>query len=205
MFDSAGRPVGLIWKKWSMKDNQVAPDSSAAVPTLASSPAMAVVPPSISKIGTWKPSSMKQSPCDGVQARTTGFSTSSHHWRKLVGLVDCGVRGLALSRPLSFATAMSSIPCAIALDIPSPIRLPLYASPEICWKRTVQPPGQSATPRQRLRSTLGVVASYSNHIPWLSVSQIAPLQWVPQPLPQPRGHPRRLPALYGFTPCRDSV
>src|SRR5215203_3848901 len=29
---------------------------------------------------------MKQSPCDGVQARTTGFSTSSHHWRELGGI-----------------------------------------------------------------------------------------------------------------------
>jgi hypothetical protein len=52
MFDSGGRPVGSIWKKWSMKDSHVAPDSSAAAPTRASSPAIAVVPPSISKIGT---------------------------------------------------------------------------------------------------------------------------------------------------------
>ena len=32
-------------------------------------------------------------------AMTRGFNTSSHHWRKLVGVVDCGVRGSAVSSP----------------------------------------------------------------------------------------------------------
>ena len=58
MFASAGSPVGSIWKKWSMNDSQVAPAASAAAPTSASSPAMAVVPPSMSKMGTWNPRSM---------------------------------------------------------------------------------------------------------------------------------------------------
>src|SRR6266404_44084 len=32
-------------------------------------------------------------------ATTRGFNSSSHHWRKLVGVVDCGVRGSAVSSP----------------------------------------------------------------------------------------------------------
>lgn len=51
MCASAGSPVGSIWKKWSMKDSQVAPLASAEAPTLASSPAIEPVPPSMSKIG----------------------------------------------------------------------------------------------------------------------------------------------------------
>ena len=37
----------------------------------------------------------------GAQTRTAGRSTSSHHWRKLVGVVDSGVRGSAVSSPWS--------------------------------------------------------------------------------------------------------
>ena len=55
--------------------------------------------------------------------RTAGFNTSSHHWRKLVGVVDCGVRGSALSRPAFLAAAMSTMPCVIALDIPRSARI----------------------------------------------------------------------------------
>ena len=46
------RPVGSIWKKWSMNDNHVAPAASAASPTRASSPEIAVGPPSMSKMVT---------------------------------------------------------------------------------------------------------------------------------------------------------
>src|SRR6478735_10256921 len=41
-----------------MNDNQVAPEASTALPTLANSFAIAVVPPSMSKIGTCIPRSM---------------------------------------------------------------------------------------------------------------------------------------------------
>jgi hypothetical protein len=61
----------------------------------------------------------------GTQPRTAGLSTSSHHWRKLVGVVASGVRGSRLSRPSSLATAMSSMPCAMASDIPAPVSLAL--------------------------------------------------------------------------------
>jgi hypothetical protein len=70
------------------------------------------------------------------QLRTAAFSTSSHHCRKLVGVVFSGVRGSALSKPSFLATIMSSVPCAIAADIPDPVSLALNASPGICWKRT---------------------------------------------------------------------
>ena len=49
---------------------------------------------------------------------TAGFSTSSHHWRKLVGVEFSGVRWTALSRPSFFAQAMSVMPWAIASDMP---------------------------------------------------------------------------------------
>ena len=50
-----------------------------------------------------------------------GFNTSTAHWRKLVGVLDCGVRSSALSRPSFFAAAMSVMPCAIASDMPRSI------------------------------------------------------------------------------------
>ena len=46
----------------------------------------------------------------GAYEATAGFSTSSHHWRKLVGVEFPGVRRTALSRPWFFAQAMSVIP-----------------------------------------------------------------------------------------------
>lgn len=52
----------------------------------------------------------RSSGCGGVQARTAGLSTSSHHWRKLVGVADCGVRGSALSKPWFLAINMSTVP-----------------------------------------------------------------------------------------------
>ncbi len=39
-----------------------------------------------------------------------GLSTSSHHWRKLVGVEFSGVRWTPLSRPSFFAQAMSVYP-----------------------------------------------------------------------------------------------
>jgi hypothetical protein len=42
-----------------------------------------------------------------------------------VGVVDSGVRGSALSRPLFLAAAMSVMPCAMASDMPSSINLDL--------------------------------------------------------------------------------
>lgn len=50
------------------------------------------------------------------QAVNAGLSVSSTHWRNVVGVVFSGVRTTALSRPLSFATAMSTIPSAIASE-----------------------------------------------------------------------------------------
>ena len=53
-------------------------------------------------------------PCEcgpiGAYEATAGLSTSSHHWRKLVGVEFCGVRWTPLSRPWSFAQAMSAYP-----------------------------------------------------------------------------------------------
>jgi hypothetical protein len=46
----------------------------------------------------------------GVYEATAGLSTSSHHWRKLVGVEFCGVRWTPLSRPWFFAQAMSVYP-----------------------------------------------------------------------------------------------
>jgi hypothetical protein len=46
----------------------------------------------------------------GAYEATAGLSTSSHHWRKLVGVEFCGVRWTALSRPSFFAQAMSAYP-----------------------------------------------------------------------------------------------
>ena len=60
-----------------------------------------------------------------AQPSTALFKTSSHHCRKLVGVVDCGVRGSALSRPSFLAIAISSMPCAIASDMPCFMRLAL--------------------------------------------------------------------------------
>ena len=41
---------------------------------------------------------------------TVGLSTSSHHWRKLVGVESSRVRWTPLSRPSFFAQAMSVYP-----------------------------------------------------------------------------------------------
>jgi hypothetical protein len=57
------------------------------------------------------------------QSTIAGFSTSSHHCRKLVGVVFSGVRGSAVSRPLFLAAAMSAMPCAMASDIPNSMNL----------------------------------------------------------------------------------
>jgi len=54
----------------------------------------------------------------GRYEATAGFSTSSLHWRKLVGVEFSGVRGTPLSRPSFLAQAMSAIPWAIASDMP---------------------------------------------------------------------------------------
>ena len=45
---------------------------------------------------------------DAGQPSTAGFRTSSHHWRKLVGVVLSGVRGSALSRPSFLAAYMAA-------------------------------------------------------------------------------------------------
>ena len=57
-------------------------------------------------------------PSGFVLQSTAGFSTSWHHWRKLVGVEFSGVRRTPLSRPSFLAQAMSVIPCAIASDMP---------------------------------------------------------------------------------------
>jgi hypothetical protein len=46
----------------------------------------------------------------GAYEATAGLSTSSHQWRKLVGVEFCGVRWTPLSRPWFFAQAMSAYP-----------------------------------------------------------------------------------------------
>jgi hypothetical protein len=46
----------------------------------------------------------------GAYEATTGLSTSSHHWRKLVGVEFSRVRWTPLSRPSFFARAMSVYP-----------------------------------------------------------------------------------------------
>ena len=46
----------------------------------------------------------------GAYEATVGLSTSSHHWRKLVGVEFSGVRWTPLSRPSFFARAMSVYP-----------------------------------------------------------------------------------------------
>jgi hypothetical protein len=46
----------------------------------------------------------------GAYEATAGLSTSSHHWRKLVGVEFCGVRWTPLSRPSFFAQARSVYP-----------------------------------------------------------------------------------------------
>jgi hypothetical protein len=48
-------------------------------------------------------------PIDAYEA-TAGLSTSSHHWRKLVGVEFSGVRWTPLSRPSFVAQAMSAYP-----------------------------------------------------------------------------------------------
>src|SRR5260221_10208037 len=48
----------------------------------------------------------------GAQTRTAGRTTSSHHWRKLVGGVDSGGRGSAASTPSAWATPISRWPWA---------------------------------------------------------------------------------------------
>src|SRR5580704_15301523 len=67
------------------------------------------------------------------QPSTAGFSTSSHHCRKLVGVVFSAVRGSALSRPSFLAHAMSVMPCDIASDMPRSTKPALYASNETRW------------------------------------------------------------------------
>lgn len=69
----------------------------------------------------------------GPQASTAGFSTSMHHCRNVVGVLDSGVRVTPLSRPSSLASAMSSMPWAIGSEKPKPRKLSLYASAGVCW------------------------------------------------------------------------
>ncbi|MFE3168621.1 hypothetical protein [Streptomyces sp. NPDC059224] len=59
------------------------------------------------------------------------MSTSSHHCRNVVGVVDPGVRGPALSRPLFFASNMSTRACAVP-SLPKPVTRSLNAAPVIC-------------------------------------------------------------------------
>ena len=70
----------------------------------------------------------------GLLVRTAGFNTCSHPWRKVVRVVGCRVRGSALSKTPFLAAIMSTMPCAIASDIPRWVSLALYASSGICWK-----------------------------------------------------------------------
>ncbi|MFE4969104.1 hypothetical protein [Streptomyces sp. NPDC056660] len=68
------------------------------------------------------------------------MSTSSHHCRNVVGVVDPAVRGSASSRPLFFASNMSTSPCAIPCAslcaipslIPKPVMRSFSAAPVIC-------------------------------------------------------------------------
>ena len=66
---------------------------------------------------------------------------SSHHCLKVVGvsIAFCAVRATPLSRPLSLAIIMSSIPWAKASDKPKPVSWSLNAWPGICWYRTGVP------------------------------------------------------------------
>src|SRR3990167_496499 len=59
------------------------------------------------------------------ELRAAGFSTSSHHCRKLVGEVDLRVRASALSRPSFLATIISSMACARGSGLFDPITLSL--------------------------------------------------------------------------------
>ena len=56
-----------------------------------------------SSVGAGAQASMALDICSPLaylcQAMTRGFKISSHHCRKLVGVVDCGVRGSAVSSP----------------------------------------------------------------------------------------------------------
>ncbi len=58
---------------------------------------------------TWRWRMPRPSDYPVAQACRAGFSTSSHHCRKLVGLAVSVVRTAPLSRPSSFARIMSTI------------------------------------------------------------------------------------------------
>lgn len=54
-----------------------------------------------------------------AQVSMAGLSVSSHHCRKPVGVEFSGILDTAKSRPLSFAQAMSAMPCAMASEKPN--------------------------------------------------------------------------------------
>src|SRR5258708_39856693 len=54
----------------------------------------------------------------GAHTSTAGRSTSSHHWRKLVGVVDSGAPCSADRLPRPHATHISPSPWALASELP---------------------------------------------------------------------------------------
>jgi hypothetical protein len=73
-----------------------------------------------------------------------GLSTSSHHWRKPVGVVDRGVRGSALSWPWSGASDQAGGGCTTDRMFPSGSlnQAPLIP-PSSAMPLTVFSPGRS--------------------------------------------------------------
>lgn len=68
-----------------------------------------------------------------------GTVASSHHWRNVVGVLLFGVRITALSSPASLASAISSMPRAIASDMPSPVIRSRKSGPGTCRNVTGRP------------------------------------------------------------------
>jgi hypothetical protein len=82
----------------------------------------------------------------GAHATTAGLRTCSHHWRKLVGVVDSGVRGSAVSSPCPYAHHMSALAWAIASDMPRE-----HPLPERLDRNLVEPDGLPKRVRPDLR------------------------------------------------------
>ena len=70
---------------------------------------------------------------------TAGLRTASHQVQKLVGVVDCGVRSAASSRPAILAAIVSAMPWAKASDAPCAMKRARYASSGSCSNRTGLP------------------------------------------------------------------
>src|SRR4029077_8284386 len=74
-----------------------------------------------------------------AQGVTRALKTFEAQSRNVVGVEDSRVRFSALSIPLLLAIHISTLPWAIASDIPRPISRALNASFEICSNRTGLP------------------------------------------------------------------